>query len=205
MSAAACRACQVEQLVSPLQASLAALGEKGGLRSATFWRVADEYYAHELPWRRDVLGAQSVQQLCKSMIMENTRVTVEEAAATGRLKYVCMVLQYANGKLRSDRMTEAVRALEGGSAASKKQYNIRMVSEEVSLELSGFAHNAVTPLGSRTAMPLILSAPLASLPNGQAWLGGGEPTLKLRVDVEEFVRVMVRATGQPVVFADIVG
>lgn len=101
-------------------------------------------------------------------------------------------------------MVEAVRALEGDSAASKKQYNIRMVSEEVSARLSGFEHNAVSPLGLATPMPFILSAPLSALPGDQLWLGGGEPDLKLRVQVAELVDVLPKATGCPVVFADVV-
>lgn len=103
MSAEACAACQVSQVVSPRQEALQATAERIGLRSAHFWRVAESYYEEGLAWRRDVLGAASVRQLCKSMIMENTRVSAEEAAAQGRLKYVCMVLQYSNGKLHRDR------------------------------------------------------------------------------------------------------
>ena len=57
-----------------------------GLTSAHFWRVPPDYYDQELSWRRDVLGASTTAQLCKSMIMENTRladVSTEEAAASG--------------------------------------------------------------------------------------------------------------------------
>ena len=63
-------ACQVPQEVSGTQANVATAAAKLGLSSAHFWRVRGDYYDQELSWRRDVLGASSVKQLCKSMIME---------------------------------------------------------------------------------------------------------------------------------------
>lgn len=101
---------------------------------------------------------------------------------------------------------QVVRGLEGSTAAAKKQYNMRMVSSETSERLSGFEHNAVTPLGMLTPMPIILSAPIKDLPDGQVWLGGGEPDLKLSIDIKQFVAVFQAALGGlPVEFADVVG
>ena len=66
------------------------------------------------------------------MIMENTKLvdlTAEAAAAQGRVKYACVVLQYAGPKLNKEKMTDLVRKMEGKAAVGKKQYNMRMVSE----------------------------------------------------------------------------
>ena len=199
----------VAQTVSETQARLAEAAAGLGLTSAHFWRVPPDYYDQELSWRRDVLGASTTAQLCKSMIMENTRladVSTEEAAASGRFKFVCVVLQYDGPKLDKHKLTDTVRRLEGEHAVAKKQYSLRMVSGELSAALSGFEHNAVTPLGMATRMPLLLSDRLQHLADGTLWLGGGEPDLKLRVNVEQLMATFRSAWAPlPVAFADVVG
>ena len=39
---------------------------------------------------------------------------------------------------------------------SKKKFNFQLADEEVSFELSGFSHNAVTPIGMRCPVPVWL-------------------------------------------------
>ena len=202
LDAAEIAACQVAQKVSPIQDRLQKECDALGLTSAKFWRVRGDYYEQELTWRRDVLGAKSVTQMCKSMIMENTKLTAEEAKAAGRVKYLCVVLQYAGAKLNKEKLTDLVRRMEGKNAIGKKQYSMRMVAQDVSDQLSGFEHNAVTPIGMATPVPVILSDKLRSLPDGQLWLGGGEVDLKLRVDVAQFCEKLMPG-GRPVEFADV--
>ena len=205
LDAAEIAACQIEQVVSPTQARLAAECEKLGLTSAHFWRVRSDYYEQELTWRRDVLGAPSVQCLCKSMIMENTRLsdlTLEQATKAGRVKYVCIALQYAGAKLQKEKLTDVVRRMEGAHAVGKKQYSLRMVAQDVSDALSGFEHNAVTPVGMATPVPLVLSHAIKKLPGGVVWLGGGEVDLKLRFEVAQLVAKFAPA-GRAVEFADV--
>ena len=207
LDAAAIAACQVAQEVDPSQARVMAAAEKAGLSSAQFWRVRSDYYDQELPWRRDVLGASSVVQLCKAMIMENTKVgemTLEQATSAGRVKYVCVVLQYAGAKLNKEKLHDAVRRMDGKNALGKKQYSLRMVSQETSDSLSGFEHNAVTPLGMVTSVPVLLSDKIKTLPEGKVWLGGGHVDVKMRVDVKELVEKFAPA-GRPVEFADVTG
>ena len=43
----------------------------------------------------------------------------------------------------------------------------------------------VSPVGLRTALPIVVAAEIAELPF--MWLGGGEPDLKLRVSVPAFL------------------
>ena len=154
--------CQVPQEVSPTQARVAAEATKMGLSTAYFWRVRSDYYEQELAWRRDVLGAASVTQLCKSMIMENTKVsdlTHQQAVESGRVKYVCVVLQYAGAKLQKEKLTDAIRRMEGSKAVGKKQYSLRMVSMEVSDELSGYTHNVRTNYAPLEPWRRVLSGP----------------------------------------------
>lgn len=46
-----------------------------------------------------------------------------------------------------------VHSIAGG-ALSKKQINMRLAPEEESDRLSGYMHNAVTPVGCRTPVPV---------------------------------------------------
>ena len=207
MSAEEVAACSVNQSVSTQQQRLMDLAASIGLSSAKFARVRGDYYEQEMVWRRDVIGAASVMQLCKSMIMENTKVkdkTVEECREAGRVKYVCVVVQYDGPNLNREKLTDVVQAMEGSKAVGKKQYNMRMVDGDVSAALSGFEHNAVTPLGMATPLPVVLSARIAKVPDGQLWLGGGEPDLKLRVDGDEFIKVFNAMDGFSAQFSDVV-
>lgn len=76
------------------------------------------------------------------------------------------------------------------------------VSQDVSDQLSGYTHNAVTPIGMTTPVPLLLSHKLKNLPDGQMWLGGGEVDLKMRVDVAELAAKWESA-GRPLEFVDV--
>jgi hypothetical protein len=203
MSEAMLKECRVAQEpISPTQQRLQAEVDRLGLVDARFCRVRGDYYDQELSWRRDVLGAASVKQLCKSMIMENTRIGADEAAAGGRVKYVCICLQYAGAKLNREKLIEVVRKMEGSKAVGKKQYNMRMVDEATSATLSGFEHNAVTIFGMAQTLPVICSLPLRRLPEDAMWLGGGEVDLKMRVNVSDLV-AKYQPTGRTIEFADV--
>ena len=55
-------------------------------------------------------------------------------------------------------------------------------------------------------MPIVISSPIQDIPAGSIWLGGGEPDLKLSIDVGQFAAIFQKQLGAlPVVFADIVG
>lgn len=96
------------------------------------------------------------------MIMENTKlaeVSQEQAIAEGHFKYICVVLQYG-GKLNKNKLIDAVRELEGPRAAAKKQYNMRLVAEQLSHQLSGASavnrsHYLVAVFSKRMTQPLI--------------------------------------------------
>lgn len=49
---------------------------------------------------------------------------------------------------------------------------------QVSDQLTGFQHNAVSPIGLATDLPIIMSDRVAALQPPVFWLGGGEPDLK---------------------------
>lgn len=65
--------------------------------------------------------------------------------------------------------------------------------------MSGFRHNAVSPINIKTPMPIILSDSIVQLQPDFFFLGAGEVNLKVGMSAADFV-----AAFQPLV-ADITG
>ncbi|KAM1352589.1 hypothetical protein ACFX14_032231 [Malus domestica] len=55
-------------------------------------------------------------------------------------------------------------------------YALRLAPEDKSIELTGFEHNAVTCVGMKTDIPVILDEAIEKLNPDFFWLGGGEVT-----------------------------
>jgi prolyl-tRNA editing enzyme YbaK/EbsC (Cys-tRNA(Pro) deacylase) len=64
---------------------------------------------------------------------------------------------------------------------------MRMVDDRVAQELTGYGHNAVTPICSKTHLPILMSHKIAEL-SGHFFLGAGEVDLKVGLRADEFVR-----------------
>ena len=63
-------------------------------------------------------------------------------------------------RLHAEKLKRALhkQQKEYGGALPIKQFNMRLVPEEVSDRLTGFRHNAVTPIGSASPdMPIVMS------------------------------------------------
>ena len=107
--------------------------------------------------------------------------------------HACAVLQYM-APLNGDKLNRCVRAMANSSLAdgappvSSKMVNMRLCTADVSHELTGFEHNAVSPVGCRTQMPLVMSDRIAKLYPNWFWLGAGEADLKLGLSAADFVR-----------------
>lgn len=64
-----------------------------GARNFRFVRVAGPYYEESLEFRAKRLNADSTEQLCKTMVMENTRVP-EHSSDPRQSKYFLVLVQY---------------------------------------------------------------------------------------------------------------
>lgn len=160
---------------------------KKGVVNHQFVRAPPEYYDRPLEFRKEVLGATSVHHLCKSIIMENTRI---EEGTEGVTKYFLVVVQYS-AKLHAEKLRQAVQAIHAdkGVKLSKSKVNMRLCDEAVSDRLSGFEHNAVSPVGIKTPLPILMSHKIAELKPDFFWLGGGEVDLKLGMSAKDFIDV----------------
>nr|XP_018678826.1 PREDICTED: uncharacterized protein LOC103975712 isoform X2 [Musa acuminata subsp. malaccensis] len=143
------------------EARLSAILRARGVDDFAFKRVPADYYDRPIEVRRDILGAPSVEHLCKSIVLYAARLNAEN------IKNFLYTLN--NSKI------------------SKKKFNMRLAPEEESLKLTGFVHNAVTCIGMETDIPVILDEAITKLKPNFFWLGGGEVDLKLRIRTSQFI------------------
>ncbi|KJE92796.1 hypothetical protein CAOG_03696 [Capsaspora owczarzaki ATCC 30864] len=165
--------------------------------------VPSDYYDWTLERRRNVLQAPSIHHLCKSIVLENTRMNkaankadltgigAAELAASASLdprnsKYYCVIVQYTT-KFDSDKMVSYIRNLHK-PVLSTKTLNYRLVDPEVSFALTGFDKNGVCPIGMTRNVPILVSRAILSLQPPVMYLGAGDIDWKLVVSVDDFLR-----------------
>ncbi|GAX80352.1 hypothetical protein CEUSTIGMA_g7791.t1 [Chlamydomonas eustigma] len=156
--------------------------------SFRFVRAPPDYYAQALEYRMRCVGASSVNHLCKSMIMENTRAhpSVDGWSNPLNSKYYVVIVQYT-ARLHTEKLKNFVYKLSEGKIG-KQYFNMRLAPSDVSDTLSGFVHNAVTPIGMATPLPIILSHRIPALQPDFFFLGGGEVDLKLGLLASQFIK-----------------
>lgn len=218
-TAAAALTTQVDADASPVHRRLQEELISKGILNHRFVRAPPDYYDRPLEFRQGVLQAASVHHLCKSIIMENTRVEAGErspsdaccsrscararccsawqtrfyshayplctAGDPGVTKYYLIVCQYS-ARLHSEKLRSHVHSAHSGALA-KGKINMRLCPEAVSDELTGFEHNAVSPIGIRTQLPILMSHRIAALQPDFFWLGGGEVDLKVGLSARDFM------------------
>lgn len=160
-----------------------------GFKSACFVKVQGDYYDLSLEARMGLLCAPNVDCLCKSLILENTECTAGDCSDKYNSRFYCIIVQYV-GKINSNKIFKFVRSLaeRTGGVANKKDYHFKMADSQEALRLTGFEHNAISPLGMATGlMPIILAKNIAEMRPDWFWLGGGQVDLKLGFKVSEFI------------------
>ncbi|XP_004298646.1 PREDICTED: uncharacterized protein LOC101310605 [Fragaria vesca subsp. vesca] len=171
-------------------ARLSAILKSKGVNDFSFKRVASDYYDWPLESRRDAVGAASVQHLCKSIVLVNTQAipSVVDCSDRNNSKYYVVVVQYA-ARFNAEAVKNFLYTLNQGKIA-KKKFNLRLAPEETSIQLTGFEHNAVTCIGMKTEIPVILDEAIQKLNPDFFWLGGGEVDLKLGIKTSQFINVV---------------
>lgn len=169
---------------TPEVAALRAWCLANKLYSAEFKWVPSDYYSQSLQWRRDILEAATIQHLCKTIVLENTRCAKEDCSDRNNSRYYMIVYQYVN-RFDSELVMRLIRDLNTG--LGKRQFNFRLADPEKSKELTGFDHGAVAPFGTKTPIPVILCSRAAEVTPAHLWMGGGHVDCKCRVDLAEFM------------------
>ncbi|VYS62919.1 unnamed protein product [Arabidopsis thaliana] len=132
---------------------LSTILQSGGVNDFCFKRVATDYYDWPLESRRDVLGASSVDHLCKSIVLVNTQAAsnILDCSDPNNSKYYVVVVQYT-ARFNAEAVKQFLYSLNEGKIP-KKRFNLRLAPEETSIKLTGFEHNGVTCIGMKTNIP----------------------------------------------------
>ncbi|KAK7330749.1 hypothetical protein VNO77_24948 [Canavalia gladiata] len=167
---------------------LSSILRKNGVDDFSFKRVPSDYYDWSLEARRDALSAASVDHLCKSIVLVNTQApsTVVDCSDRKNSKYYVVVVQYT-ARFNAEAVKNFLYTINNGSIA-KKKFNLRLAPEETSAELTGYGHNAVTCIGMKTDIPVILDEAIVKLTPDFFWLGGGEVDLKLGIRTSQLIK-----------------
>lgn len=172
--------------------------EQRGAYSARWKFVPTDYYSYQLEQRAACLGASSIQQLCKALLMENRKApSYDGSFDPTNPKYVLVVLQYAATLDANKKLINAIRALRPvKERLDSGQFDFQIASEKDNATFTGYAHNSVTPFGIHKHVRIVLAS--AIVPHGFFWMGGGHVHLKLGMAVTDFCRAL-----DPVIVADI--
>ncbi|XP_047077184.1 uncharacterized protein LOC124687444 [Lolium rigidum] len=167
---------------------LSAILAARGVRDFAFRRVPADYYDRSLEERRGILAADSVAQLCKSIVMVNTKAAadVSDCSNPKNSKYYVVIVQYM-ARLNAETIKNFLYTLNENQIP-KKRFNMRLAPEEESCMLTGFVHNAVTCIGMNTDIPVIIDEAITKLDEDFFWLGGGEVDLKLGMRTSQFLK-----------------
>ncbi|XP_040986946.1 uncharacterized protein LOC121234879 [Juglans microcarpa x Juglans regia] len=173
--------------VCDTQARLSSILRANGVNDFSFKKVPSDYYDWPLESRRDALAAPTIQHLCKSIVLVNTQAqsNVIDCSDRNNSKYYVVVVQYT-ARFNAETVKNFLYSLNNGKIA-KKKFNMRLAPEETSVELTGYEHNAVTCIGMKTEIPVILDEAIVKLHPDFFWLGGGEIDLKLGIRTSEFI------------------
>eukprot|EP01080_Neovahlkampfia_damariscottae_P012303 gene12303-5977_t len=156
------------------------------LYSVCFKQVPKNYYDTPLEERRKSLNASSIHHLCKSMIIENSQCREKGIENKMNSQFYCVVLQYTS-KLNSNKIMNYLREINQGKI-SKSQYSIQLADLGLSEKMTGFKRNAVTPIASKTKIPVILDNRILNLKPEYIWLGAGEVDWKIEISIQEFIK-----------------
>jgi len=157
------------------------------LYSSRWVWVPEPYYTWLLEKRAAMLKAPTTAHLCKSLLLENKRVTDETHNFWLHPRFVMVVLQY-DSELSTVLLTKSIRRLrpvEERLDPSSSNFDWRVADPEDNDRITGYKFNSVTPLGLNEEVPIILSSAVADL--GYFWMGGGHVHLKLGLSVSDFV------------------
>jgi len=192
---------------------LTALGRQLGFTKSRFYRVRGSYYDEPLEARQALLGLPATRGLFKAVVMENTqRRPVDEATGRehlGNPQFVVVLTSYTE-KLHKESLARALREYHAAATARanaeaaaagssdpprptlpNKAFSLRLAEENTAVDLTGYSHNAMSPLGlaKPEQFTLLLSDTALALEGGSIAFGGGEVDVKWRTSVKEFVQI----------------
>ena len=167
----------------------------GAAKAHSWVRVPANYYDEPLAFRAECVQAPSVEHMCKTICMENTKCTNEDCSDPINSRWYLVVVQYT-ARLSQQKLEKYLHALNNvpPRKIGKSKFHMRLAKPEDAVRLTGYAHGAVAPLATATRIPTLVSRDIARLTGGVAFLGGGETDLKMGVRVADLLKGAFEAT-----------
>lgn len=129
----------------------------------------------------------SDDHLCKTVVFENRawrRIPGQEDELDPRNSRFYLVIVQYTAAANTGKLLDFVRSLTENSLP-KKSYNFRLAGDAV--ELTGYGHNEVAPVGTTKKIPIIISAAITKLVPPMFYAGAGHRDWKLALPVDEFL------------------
>lgn len=159
-----------------------------GIATAIFKKTPADYYDKSLESRANLLGCHP-RHLCKTIVFENVSCEHSSCKDITDSKYYCVIVQYC-ARIQAEKLRDFVYRLKPeDKRIPKNKFVLRLADEAVSQALTGFVHNAISPLGMLTPIPLIVCSSAASVRPSFLWLGGGAVNVKLCIPTADLVRI----------------
>ena len=120
--------------------------ERLGLYSSRWVWVPEPYYTWPLEKRASMLKAPTAAHLCKSLLLENKKVTDATHDFWLHPRFVMVVLQY-EAELSTDLLTKSIRRLRPvEERLEPSEFDWRVADPEDNDRITGYQFNSVTPL-----------------------------------------------------------
>ena len=139
----------------------------GAAKAHSWVRVPANYYDEPLAFRAACVKASSVEHMCKTICMENTKCTNEDCADPINSRFYLVVVQYT-ARLSQQKLEKYLHAmnnapLNDARKIGKSKFHMRLAKPEDAARLTGYAHGAVAPFATATAIPTLVSHAVAAL------------------------------------------
>jgi prolyl-tRNA editing enzyme YbaK/EbsC (Cys-tRNA(Pro) deacylase) len=173
----------------------AALVSAGAAKALHWVRVPANYYDEPLAFRAQCVKAPSVEHMCKTICMENTKCTNTDCGDPINSRWYLVVVQYT-ARLSQQKLEKYLHALNNGPKhptrkIGKSKFHMRLAKPDDALRLTGYKHGAVAPFATSIPIPTLVSHKIANLQNGGEsvlFLGGGEYDLKMGVSLDDLLK-----------------
>jgi len=106
----------------------------------------NNYYELTLQQRMDILGAHSIDVLCKTIILENTSFDEKYKSEFYRRFYITIV-QYTN-EFNGEKIAKIMKSIQNANCPHKlsnKYFHFRLAKNEIAYDMTGYRFNCITP------------------------------------------------------------
>ena len=108
------------------------------------------YYKLNLNQRKDLLGAHSVDVLCKTIVLENTSFDPKYESKFYQ-KYYMGIVQYTQ-EIHAEKIAKSMKAIQNANSTEKlsnKFFHFRLAKDEEAYYMTGYKFNCITPYLSK--------------------------------------------------------